>query len=382
MRKIPATRRAIRQRISQERSEYERARRREWLLVLHGDVPARRRTQPRKVSRSGRYIPPSAQTIVVTVPETVDLVQHLADTVAIARSCRSACLAQGKKVFLDFSATKHVSSGAKLYLVAELDRCRRVAGHPSVNGNFPDSRHARRSMRDSGFYDMLDVDAGVTEKERTYPVEYIKVMTGNEADGGLAKKLRQMLLGPYAADIDVEARQSFFRGISEAMTNVAQHAYPDSYDYGPIKISPRRWWLLGHVEKKSGLLRIMIVDQGIGIPKSLPRTYPMEVINGWLNYLPLFTPDDGQMIKAAMKKGRSSTELRNRGKGLNDLKEIIDVCGSGQLSILSNRGRYRYSVTRGVPHEQAEQLAANIRGTFIEWAVPLSAVVPKLGEVP
>ena len=81
------------------------------------------------------------------------------------------------------------------------------------------------------------------------------------------------------------------------------------------------------------MLTIMFYDEGIGIPKSLPRTYPeiFRSLGGLLN-------DDAQLIQAATKIKRSSTNKKNRGRGLKDIKDYVKSVNNGMLKILSQRG--------------------------------------------
>ncbi|WP_090436673.1 hypothetical protein [Duganella sp. CF458] len=315
--------------------------------------------------------------MIIKVPEVLDLVDHRANTLEVAAACRSNCMIHKKRTLLDFSATKTISSAAVLFLVAEIDRCRKVSGIAMLTGTFPRDKRLNRQMRDSGFYDALGVKCDIPQRERIYPVEYIKVRSGTAADGRLAVELRQALLGPHEEQLAKDKRGSFFRGITEAMTNVAQHAYPDDWDNGPIKVIKKGWWMLGHINKLSKQLKIMIVDQGIGIPRSLPRTHK-DVIPALLAMLKLEN-SDGAMIHAAMELGRSRLEQSHRGKGLNDLKQIIDLCQEGTLRILSKKGEYLYRVRGGqcLPtivsgHQDS------LNGTLVEWSIPLDAILPFL----
>lgn len=314
--------------------------------------------------------------LVCKVPEVLDLQENRAHTYAVATACRTNCIVHGKRTLLDFSATKLISSAAVLYLVAEIDRCRKVSGVAMLTGTFPRDKRLNRQMRDSGFYDALGVKCEIEQKEGVFPVEYIKVQSGTQADGRLAVQLRQALLGPHEERLAKDKRGSFFRGLTEAMTNVSQHAYPDDLDVGPIKVIKKGWWMLGHINKLSKQLKIMIVDQGIGIPRSLPRNHK-DVLPSLLALLKLDS-SDGAMIHAAMELGRSRLEQTHRGKGLNDLKQIIDLCQAGTLRILSKKGEYIYRVRAGKSVSVVSAHDEALNGTLVEWSIPLDAILPFL----
>lgn len=355
----------IKYRIREQRATYSRDRRK---AFLH----AKRRVAHSALGDySWRY-----KRLVIKVPEHLDLNENRNATLQLATACRTNCLVSRRKTLLNFEDTKIISSAAILYLVAEIDRCRRVAGVAMLTGTYPRDKRLHRQMRDSGFFDALGVKAKIDVAPKVFPLEYIKVQSGTQADGRLAVELRRALFGPHEEQVPKDKRGSFFRGLTEAMTNVSQHAYPDDWDVGPIKVIKKGWWMLGHINKLRKELKIMIVDQGIGIPRSLPRTH-RDVLPMLLSALKLEV-SDGAMIHAAMEVGRSRMGQTHRGKGLNDLKQIIDLCQAGTLRILSKKGEYIYSLRRGrsVPIAQGHDTALN--GTLVEWTIPLDAILPFL----
>jgi two-component sensor histidine kinase len=180
--------------------------------------------------------------------------------------------------------------------------------------------------------------------------------------GVLAKQLR----------IEIETLVGFgikkhflFEGLSEAITNVSQHAYPDLGGH-PIK----QWWLSASYEKEKRELSVMFYDQGAGIPVTLPSShlyeFMKEVFNRW---------QDSEKIEAAMEVGRSSSELAERGKGLQNLLEFARSHREGRLSIYSLRGMYRIVSKRDgtdpVSTTEKREYQNSIGGTLIEWTVRL-----------
>lgn len=245
-----------------------------------------------------------------------------------------------------------------------------------LTGTYPRDKRLHRQMRDSGFFDALGVKAKIDVAPKVFPLEYIKVQAGTQADGRLAVELRRALFGPHEDELSKDKKGSFFRGLTEAMTNVSQHAYPDDWDVGPIKVVKKGWWMLGHINKLRKELKIMIVDQGIGIPRSLPRTHK-DILPTLLAALKLEV-SDGAMIHAAMEVGRSRMGQTHRGKGLNDLKQIIDVCKTGTLRILSKKGEYTYRVRNSLAIPIVQGHESSLNGTLVEWTIPLEAILPLL----
>ena len=92
--------------------------------------------------------------------------------------------------------------------------------------------------------------------------------------------------------------------------------------------------------------------------------------------LPGFSPDDGQMIRAAMELGRSRTGATNRGKGLMDLVKLIDTVGAGEMTIHSRQGSYAYSAGKDA-HSNHEGF---VEGTLIEWRLPIDKALERLPQ--
>lgn len=335
-----------------------------------------RSTLPPYRPPNGSEYNPVWKRLVVPVPEELDLNSHRSATLSIADACRHAVFVSRSPLGLDFSRTKRISPAAALYLAAEIYRCRKAGQKNLLSGTYPADSKVHRQMQDCGFFDILEIKNKLPDEPKTYPLEYIKVMTGQGAVGELADSLQKMLLGPEV--MNAAAYKAFYRGVSEAMTNVAQHADPEVPDGSRYKRMLKRWWMLGHVNKLRQELKIMIVDQGIGIPRSLPLKYPLEFINNVLSKLGLAKPTDGEMIEAAMAVGRTKTYRPHQGKGLNDLKLFVDMAGQGaRLRILSNRGEYLYTVSgKNGPSVHPD----SIKGTFIEWTIPLAAIQKMVAE--
>lgn len=205
-------------------------------------------------------------------------------------------------------------------------------------------------------------------------MEYVDFVSNTHEVKGTVKDFREKLLGTSIV-MNPQAKNKLYRVLTEAMLNVSYHAYPLS----AAKTNPQRgrWWLAGHVNRRSKELMIMFCDLGVGIPRTLPKLYKMEVISSLLSLLPGINPNDGQMIQAAMQLGRSSAKQTNRGKGLNDLRSFVDNAGAGELHIFSGHGHYIYKPGHG---ELAHNYGTGIAGTLIKWTVPMSAVTNWAGN--
>ena len=215
-----------------------------------------------------------------------------------------------------------------------------------------------------GYFELLHLERPETEwpQKSTTFLPFKRGQAKAENSGDLAKQLRievEELVGQRIK------RHFLFEGLSEAITNVGQHAYRDVADY-----RRKQWWLSASFNAESRHLCVTFYDQGDGIPHTLPRSRWFEVIQDVFNSWP-----DSRKIQAATDIGRSSSGLDERGKGLQDLVEFARAHAAGRLSIYSLRGMYLQSFTNdGTKVAQdceRRDFENSIGGTLIEWSVTL-----------
>jgi hypothetical protein len=214
---------------------------------------------------------------------------------------------------------------------------------------------------DIGFFRLLQTRNPPQEDgASSSPIKMLKLRTGEGSDGSLARELSSAMTeiaGP------IEAPRFLYVGLTEAMTNVAQHAYVEGLEDIPRDF--KRWWMTGSYDERQHSMRVIILDLGVGIPATLPRSSAWEVIRG---LLPLGSFDDhARMIAAAVEAGRTSTRRPERGHGLDEVRQFVENSASGRLRILSGRGEVIYERGKEVP--QIISLPAPFGGTLIEWEV-------------
>lgn len=304
----------------------------------------------------------------IDLPVELDLNSSHDDLADVLRKIRRSVLRYKKSVTLHFEGIKKIKPSALLLVTAEIHRCRMIRGKRNVTGTYPTDPNIERILEDSGVFNLIGVNARNKRKPKVFPMEYIDFISETSKVEGQVSRFRESILGK---DINMSphVRSRFYRALTEAMLNVHHHAYPVEN----IKTNPGRgrWWLTGHVNKKTKDLVVMFCDLGVGIPKTLPRLYTMELIRNVLSILPGINPDDGDMIKAAMQLGRTRTNQTNRGKGLNDIRSFIEQANSGSLEIYSSKGFYQYKPNND---EVVKNFSSNIGGTLIVWTVPLATV--------
>lgn len=309
--------------------------------------------------------------IRLVLPPEISFRTNYDDIVQLLEDLRDVVFNHHAPVFLDFSQVRKISPAATLVLVAEVFRCRHLAPTFRVNGNYPNDPVIGQQLKDMGFYPLIKVNNPPAASQKPMPppqVEYIKFFTSNNVRASLAKQLR-LALTKGASAIRVEARHRMFEGLKEAMNNAIQHAYLRS-------VKPRfpqmrdRWWMAGAIDRRNNELMVMFFDQGVGIPRTLPRRHPktFKIVQRLLRL------DDGPSarIKIAIRLGESSTGQSFRGKGLHDVREFVTLCREGQLRILSGSGEYVYNADG---RDKLTDHPRSIGGTLIQWRVSQSSLV-------
>ncbi|OZS41361.1 hypothetical protein ASV53_24155, partial [Photobacterium sanguinicancri] len=223
-----------------------------------------------------------------------------------------------------------------------------------------------------GFFDLFDNKPKkpklINVKEPD--VNYVNYLKGKCGDSEKTRTLKEALL--KLVDTKQIKKWTFLHsGLTEAITNVSHHAYPDS---GHYKSCDKNWYLTGSFNKSTRRMKIVFYDQGIGIPKSLPASEIFEKVLSYISKLPLKGSDrwqDEVLLRAAVEMDRTSTYDTDRGKGLQDFQVFIDQLGSGSLSIISQKGLYKYTVKNDVSTIKTVNFKRPVYGTLIIWSVVL-----------
>jgi hypothetical protein len=158
--------------------------------------------------------------------------------------------------------------------------------------------------------------------------------------------------------------RGLYLALTEAMTNCHHHAYISVRQDGlGIQDTNRDWWMFS--QERDGMLTVVFCDLGVGIPSTIPVRKPDLLTR--LKTLFGRYPTDAQVIEEAVRDSVSRTGKAYRGKGLNQLVDVIRKTHGASLLLLSNRGLY---VARP-GHVETRDYSGSILGTVILWAVPL-----------
>lgn len=326
----------------------------------------------------GRLPPPSLDRadipgyIAINPPARFDIYENYEETLAFLLDFRSAFAMQsrskprGSAFYANFAAIEELDPASGLLIAAEVDRHSRIAGRPPRSFDHLWHENIRDFFHDAGLFALLGIDPvstrSTTAKGSTHKA--LRYQSGTHHEGFTADQFRlelEELIGQ-----SIGPKQRVYDALSEAMTNVGHHAYPIEENAWP-RPPKGRWWLGGSWEPESRIATVQMYDQGVGIPRTLPRS------KHWSEVLPIFgridrERTDAGMIEAAMDYGRTSTGEIGRGKGLAQMAEWITEAGNGSLRILSGKGALTYLPGR---RPERRSLPVEFRGTLIEWVVHL-----------
>ena len=229
-------------------------------------------------------------------------------------------------------------------------------------------------LHDFGVHQLIQPKTRIIDQRRQTAAEalglsVLQVQRGREADGRLVKrfvedKLEKLIEGRP------EKRYQLIGAITEAITNVGEHAYkPETKGH--------HWWVSAAYHKTSGQLTVAVYDHGQGIPTTLRRKYVQtasKTVGGMNPLRRMLRLNDGQMIAKAHRLDKSRTKLKNRGKGLRwDMQAYLEnISGQGSYRVTSGFGQYE--VVRGItaPLEPKwRELGTELQGTLVEWEIQI-----------
>jgi len=281
------------------------------------------------------------------------------------------CLSSGRRVFIDFRNTKFISAAAMLSFLAEVDVL--IKKHPNgnrcLNFSHPLEEKIESILVQVGFYDLIKKEK--RETKDFDDVTFWKYSSGSCSEPIIAKEM----IAEIKKELAQRASKKLYRGFIEAMSNSVEHAYlnepgNNSSIEKDEQDNAAKWWTFAGIREKQ--LIVVICDKGVGIPNTLPKTQGVTALRNLFDKMgySLDNVKDSVFIKASTAVQKTRTGERYRGKGLKDIKAVIDIIGSGYMSIFSNKGKYIYRGNSGKIKELVFDHKSSVRGTIIEWSIP------------
>lgn len=302
---------------------------------------------------------------VMSLAENFDGVTHLLEQIR-----RQSTRQRDERVYINFKEIDQISAGAALVVAAELDRWNHVPYHQGRKLRAVDveewDKDVRHRLKGMGFFDLLHVRAREADESDPSGTKYVRFRSGRQVEGKAIEDLRALDLEPFFVDNIVPNRRRLYAAVTEAMTNVVHHAYQDK----TRTIRPN-WWLAASHNAQAGEVRILLYDQGEGIPKTLPRKFGERVRQILQDRI---RPTDADMVRAAHELTRTASGQSHRGHGLQrDVRKYAEsVECTSAYRVTSLRGQYTWERRPGCRAEESEHnYVRSLPGTLIEWRLTL-----------
>ncbi|MBR3371153.1 MAG: hypothetical protein IKG52_11055 [Rhodobacteraceae bacterium] len=276
----------------------------------------------------------------------------------------------------DYSKIEAISTAAALVLSAEYDRSRRLCDSvpPTINLH---TWHPElfRKLYEVGFFEIVGLSEDVAERYRTDgDVRVMRIVSGKDSEqiAQAAENILQLASFIDENDpLEPSVRIALNSSLAEAMSNVAGHAYPTDENFEVSHVG--RWWVAASADRVSRELTVVIYDQGASIPVTFPKKELKQHIRDFLLSIigqagDHAYSDDAAYIAAALLPGKTQTNQVNRGLGLPEMKELIDISKSGELCIISRGGTCRYAYKTDIVREISTH---SIGGTLIQWRLKI-----------
>lgn len=280
--------------------------------------------------------------------------------------------------FYDFATMDYVSPTAALVLASIYSRAKSITGSKLSTVNEAEWKpQVRDTLTSVGFHELLDMKRSKRILQpQASDLIIQKFVMGTQAVGERVGKLQEALANllpePLAEKlIDAEP----YGGMFEAVLNSHSWAYPADADWEYPAL--KNWWLTGAVDLTVGRVTVVVFDQGVSIPVSLPHWKHWgkleSRVKGLLARAGLATDvgnssNDGLAIRLAMTISKSQTNLPQHGKGLHTMVEVAQRARHGRLRILSRNGEYVWETGR---RPQSATYRNPIGGTLVEWVLDL-----------
>ena len=289
------------------------------------------------------------------------------------------------KVLVCFEQTMSINASGVVYLYAQLDRL--TTRYPKVFFKIQRPKRPSRPQKFKYLVDEVLNRIGIYELlgqahlplQEGPSVKCWKVFSSNSVD-------MESVMG--ILDSTLEGRESkiedkVYRGLSEAVANATDHAYHTGIQ-SDADCSVQRHWFLSAVYDNE--LYIIVCDLGHGIPYTLGYTDTTKKVGFVTKLLEMVSSEDDEkakdrpiiikkkhsnLIHAATLIHKTRTDETHRGKGGQDMRQIVDDNKGAEMTILSRKGRFTYRNQLSKRNNKSNR-SESLDGTIVGWSIPLN----------
>jgi hypothetical protein len=281
--------------------------------------------------------------------------------------------------YVDYSEIEEISTAASVIIAAEYDRAKTHLNEvpPAINLDRW-STGAFQKLFQMGFFEIVGISQDVSDRfNQAGDVKTMRILTGSDATVLEAASRSILQLSEFIDSNSAMPKDVFIAlntALSEGMSNVTRWAYPENHIhvYRPVA----RWWVAATADRRNRTLTVVMYDQGASIPVTFSTKPYAKALQDELKRLVRGTErfayeDDGAYILHATSAGSTGSGQGWRGKGLPQMKDLIDMCQAGSLRIVSRGGECVYGHNSGMSELSRKHA---LHGTLIEWKLVLPEV--------
>jgi hypothetical protein len=286
-------------------------------------------------------------------------------TIAAVRKMKSHVYDKSiSKVIIDFSKVTELHPCGMLLFLSEVERILESATHAvKLSATYPKNSVVEQMLQHIGLLQRLGLDARIEVIVAANVVPWLHA-SGCEGDlGSIADVLPKVL----TESSNMKLRIALLTGMAEAVANSSEHAYRKTHTR-LTSGDKKKWWLFARQVDED--IAVAICDLGLGIPGTLEANWRDELA-AVLKTRSGLKRRDHKMIELAFTVGKTSTDKKNRGKGLKDILKVVHEQEVGSIFIYSNKGVYIKDNVDNTYVSRDEKVSIN--GTIIMWKIPIEA---------
>lgn len=267
-------------------------------------------------------------------------------------------------VYVDLSKIEKLYPDGTLLFVSEIESILESRFGQKLVGVYPTDDTVEQLFQHIGLIEKLGLPNRIEKIDAESVVHWLYVSSDKADLNSIVADLPEVL----TTSNNTSLRLAVTTGMSEAVANSSEHAYKLPRGDKANFPASQKWWMFAKREEDD--IYVLVCDLGAGIPRTLGSTWPEE-LERFLKTMIRRRREDHELIKWALKLGRTSTQQKHRGRGLKDIHKMVKEEKVGRLVIISNKGIYKFEGTS--QQVSAKSRESSIHGTIVQWTVPISA---------
>lgn len=304
--------------------------------------------------QSGKLNDVFSRLVTLQVPVVFDTNKSLNDVLNFISKCKALSTQNSRVVNINFGKAKDVNAGALSLLLSVIQDLGDL--NIQIRGNMPNEPLARKEFADSGFLEFVHNEQGLKMNSTNKIIVKGQHKVDQKRTGLEIKKAMKTVTGSERHNPPLQG------ALIEMMANSLNHAFPEmgednSKFYAPFSQN-KRWYFSAFHHRENKEVHFSFIDNGIGILKTIRRG-PFKAF--------VEKVSDVDVLKDAFNgKYRSSTDLKERGKGLPTVKRALELNAINGLKIVTNNQLYDFET------QEHRKLTNGFEGTCYFWKVDIN----------